>query len=56
MLFGKRLVARALHAEPWAPNRFAYTLANDDSLRMVWEVERNGEWVMGDYLDCARSD
>jgi len=49
------LVADTLQSPPWAPNRFAYTVAGPDSLKMVWEVERGGAWRMGDWLACTRA-
>lgn len=50
------LVQRTLLAEPFAPNRFTYTVTNG-RLRKVWEVARTeGVWQMGDYLDCERDD
>lgn len=45
---------RSLLSDPFAPNRFAYRIA-DDRLRMEWEIARNGgDWEMGDFLDCDR--
>jgi len=49
------LVADTLQSPPWAPNRFTYTVAGPDSLKMVWEVERGGAWRMGDWLACTRA-
>ena len=50
------LVQRRLLADPFAPNRFTYTVAGG-RLRKVWEVARaEGRWQMGDYLDCERAD
>ncbi len=49
------LVHRRLLADPFAVNRFRYSVA-DGRLKMVWEVSRvAGQWKMGDYLDCGRA-
>jgi hypothetical protein len=49
------LVHKKLTAEPFADNRFTYTLAGK-TLKMLWEVRRGaGEWKMGDYLDCKKA-
>jgi hypothetical protein len=49
------LVADTLESPPWAPNRFTYTVNGRNGLKMVWEVERNGAWRMGDTLSCHRA-
>jgi hypothetical protein len=48
------LVHQRLLSDPFAPNRFTYTLQGA-VLKMVWEVGRGGQWRMGDYLDCTRA-
>lgn len=44
-------VHQRLLSDPFAPNRFIYSIEGG-TLRMVWEVYRNNEWKMGDYLVC----
>lgn len=34
--------------------RFVYVRLGKDRLRVDWEVERNGAWVVGDTLTCER--
>jgi hypothetical protein len=49
------LVHKKLLADPFAPNRFTYSVSGG-KLKMLWEVRRGeSEWRMGDYLDCERS-
>jgi hypothetical protein len=43
-----------LTSPPFAPNRFTYTVDDPKGLTMIWEVQRNGSWVIGDRLDCTR--
>ncbi|HEX5436977.1 MAG TPA: hypothetical protein VFW98_07455 [Gemmatimonadaceae bacterium] len=50
------LVADTLQSPPWAPNRFTYTLAASNTLKMVWEVEHAGAWQVGDSLMCRRAE
>ena len=45
--------AKALTSPPFAPNRFTYKL-EDSTLRMIWEVQRQGSWSVGDQLKCNR--
>ncbi|WP_129791766.1 hypothetical protein [Sphingosinicella sp. CPCC 101087] len=48
------LVHRHLLTDPFAPNRFTYTVTGG-RLKKTWEVARTeGQWQMGDYLDCDR--
>ena len=48
------LVHQRLLSDPFAPNRFTYTVS-DGRLKMVWEVVRAGTgWQMGDYIECDR--
>jgi hypothetical protein len=50
-----RLIHKRLLSDPFAPNRFTYTVEGTNKLNMVWEVSRKeGEWKMGDYLNCDR--
>lgn len=48
------LVHQKLFSDPFAPNRFRYDVTGKDKLGMVWEVRRDNEWRMGDYLKCDR--
>lgn len=47
-------VHKKLLKDPFAPNRFTYSVAGD-TLKMLWEVERKGMWRMGDFLECKRA-
>jgi hypothetical protein len=47
--------ARSLTSPPFAPNRFTYTIEPPNTLKMVWEVERNGAWSVGDRISCNRT-
>lgn len=50
------LVHTRLLAEPFAPNRFTYSIDGDGNLKKLWEIRRKGaDWAMGDYLDCKRA-
>lgn len=51
---GITFVQQPLLKAPWASNRFRYSLA-DNALQMVWEVQKQGVWTMGDYLKCSRT-
>jgi len=44
--------ADTLVAPPFRPNRFIYEKTGKNSLRMTWQVRKEGHWVMGDYLRC----
>ena len=46
--------AKALTSPPFAPNRFTYRLDDANTLKMIWEVQRQGAWTMGDQLTCKR--
>lgn len=46
--------AKALTSPPFAPNRFTYRLDDANTLKMIWEVQRQGAWSMGDQLTCKR--
>ena len=46
--------AKALTSPPFAPNRFTYRLDDPNTLKMIWEVQRQGAWSMGDQLTCKR--
>lgn len=46
--------AQALTSPPFAPNRFTYKLEDPNTLRMIWEVERQGNWTVGDQLKCVQ--
>lgn len=48
------LVADTLKAPPFAPNQFTYTVSGANTMKVVWEVSRNGALVVGDSLMCAR--
>jgi hypothetical protein len=45
--------AQALTAPAFAPNRFTYNLEKS-KLTITWEVQRNGDWLVGDRLECSR--
>jgi len=49
------LVADTIKSPPFASNRFTYSLIAANTLKMVWEISRNGQWAVGDSLVCARS-
>jgi hypothetical protein len=49
------LVADTSRGPTSVPNRFEYSLLREDSLKMRWEILRNGAWMLGDSLLCARS-
>ena len=44
-------VQQSLLAPPWTPNRFRYVVEGR-SFRILWETEKNGEWLLGDSLRC----
>lgn len=46
--------AKALWGPLWAENRFTFTIEDVDEMSMVWEVAKDAEWRMGDYLDCRK--
>jgi hypothetical protein len=48
------LESRPLTSPPFATNRFTYTLEAPNTLRVVWEVLRAGNWTVGDALRCTR--
>ena len=48
------LESRPLTSPPFATNRFTYTLEALNTLRVVWEVLRDGKWSVGDELRCTR--
>jgi hypothetical protein len=43
-----------LLAPPRGRERFTWRAESDTTLRMTWEVNRNGNWVMGDWLLCTK--
>ena len=45
---------RQLMAPPRGRERFTWRAESDTTLRMTWEVERDGAWRMGDYLVCNK--
>jgi hypothetical protein len=47
--------AQALTSPPFAPNRFTYSL-DTSKLSITWEVQRNGDWRVGDHLECSRGE
>jgi hypothetical protein len=47
------LEAQALTSPPFAPNRFTYRLEKS-KLTITWEVQRDGDWRVGDRLECSR--
>jgi len=47
-------VHHSLLKAPWAANRFRYTVSGN-ALQMVWEVQKQGAWQMGDTLKCTRT-
>ena len=47
-------VHHTLLKAPWAANRFRYTVSGN-ALQMVWEVQKQGTWQMGDTLKCTRA-
>jgi hypothetical protein len=48
-----RFEAQSLTSPPFAPNRFTYTFEKL-KLTITWEVQRNGDWRVGDRLGCSR--
>ena len=48
------LDADTVKKPPFTPNRFTYTVDSGRTLKMTWELSRNGAWVLGDSLVCAR--
>jgi len=46
--------AKPLTSPPFAPNRFTYSLEGMKTLHIVWEVQRQGVWSVGDQLNCTR--
>lgn len=49
------IAADTVKKPPFLPNRFTYTRLGADSLRVLWEVARNGSWAMRDSLGCVRA-
>lgn len=45
--------AQAFTSPPFAPNRFTYSLEKSQST-ITWEVQHNGDWRVGDRLECSR--
>jgi hypothetical protein len=43
-----------LLAPPRGRERFTYRAESDTALRVTWEVSRDGEWRMGDWLLCTK--
>lgn len=46
--------AKALWEPLWAENRFTWEVKAPNQLYMLWEREKDGEWHMGDYLNCVK--
>jgi len=46
------LVADTLPRVPPFPSRFSYRRLEPSTLKMTWELMRNGSWVLGDSLMC----
>jgi hypothetical protein len=36
------------------PQQFVYDRLSDNSMRVTWKAERNGEYRVGDVLNCTR--
>jgi hypothetical protein len=49
------LEADTIKAPPFTPNRFTYSVTDGATLKMRWEVGRNGAWALGDSLVCSRA-
>jgi hypothetical protein len=45
--------AKPLTSPPFAPNRFTYKVEGE-TFRMVWEVQRQSGWAVGDEIQCVR--
>jgi hypothetical protein len=48
--------ADTLVTPPFRPNRFIYKKNGEHSLHITWQVKKDEEWVMGDYLQCEEAD